>query len=287
MRKLQTTAALLLSLSVQACDPAPDLVAARASLLAAERAYADSSVSGTADIAIVRMLASDGILVSTVPELMRGRDAVRARLSADTIANRTSISWFPVRGDVSADGNHGYTYGYFETRLPDGAIRPGKYSAFWQREVDGAWKVLALRRVGREPSEISYDAPGGFATPSRARFTGARGHVAALRDSVAATDRAFSDYLAARGAAKAFETFAAPDAAHISAGVGIVFGPENIAAPLRDLPADAAFSWAPDLVQVATGGDLAYTTGLVEGAFRYFSIWQRQADGSWKFVIEG
>jgi ketosteroid isomerase-like protein len=108
-----------------------------------------------------------------------------------------------------------------------------------------------------------------------------------LRDSVAATDRAFSDYLAAHGAAEAFETFAAPDAAHISAGVAIVFGPENIAAPLRHLPADNVFSWAPDMVEVATGGDLAYTTGLVEGSFRYFSIWQRQADGSWKFVIEG
>jgi ketosteroid isomerase-like protein len=89
------------------------------------------------------------------------------------------------------------------------------------------------------------------------------------------------------GAAEAFETFAAPDAAHISAGVGIVFGPENIAAPLRSRPADDVFSWAPDIVHVATGGDLAYTSGLVEGSFRYFSIWQRQADGSWKFVIEG
>jgi ketosteroid isomerase-like protein len=255
--------------------------------LAAERAYADSSATATAAVAIVRMFASDGILVSTLQEVIRGRDSVRARLSADTIANRGTVSWFPVRGDVSADGNHGYTYGYFETHLLDGTVRPGKYSAFWQRDVDGAWKVMALRRVGREPSEISYDVPLELRTHALPRYTGDRGDVALLRDSVAATDRAFSDYLAVHGAAEAFETFAAPDAAHISAGVGIVFGPENIAAPLRSRPADDVFSWAPDIVHVATGGDLAYTSGLVEGSFRYFSIWQRQADGSWKFVIEG
>ena len=59
-------------------------------------------------------------------------------------------------------------------------------------------------------------------------------------------------------------------------------------------------SWKPEIVDVAASGDLGYTTGPYElrlpgkdgGApvvytGRYLTIWKRQSDGIWKFVVDG
>ncbi|HEX2188751.1 MAG TPA: nuclear transport factor 2 family protein, partial [Longimicrobiaceae bacterium] len=93
---------------------------------------------------------------------------------------------------------------------------------------------------------------------------------------------------------------AAPDGAHFGAGAGFEFGPAAIGAMAAGFPADVSFTWAPDVVEVAPSGDLAFTTGPVQvreakpdgtrqagPPGRYFSIWRRQADGTWKFVIDG
>ena len=59
-------------------------------------------------------------------------------------------------------------------------------------------------------------------------------------------------------------------------------------------------SWKPEIVDVAASGDLGYTTGHFElripgenGAEptlrtgRYMTVWKRQPDGTWKFVLDG
>ncbi len=54
----------------------------------------------------------------------------------------------------------------------------------------------------------------------------------------------------------------------------------------------APFSWQPERVVVNAKGDLGLSTGPVHNAEgkhigNYSSIWQRQADGSWKIVFDG
>lgn len=279
------------------------LAEARASLLAADRAYADSSGRGNLVDGIVRMLAHDGILVtgagSPVP---RGTEAARRYLVADTLRLRSTMTWRPLRADVSADGTRGYSYGFTEVRLPDGSSAPGKYSAFWRREADGSWKVMAYRRGRRAEGPVAAEPPAGFGSPSADRYPSFRpADPAALRDSVDAVERAFSAMAGARGAGAAFAANAAPDGAHFGTGADFAFGPEAIGGMFAEpLPPGQSFSWRPDVVEVAPGGDLAFTTGPIEvqelgpdgvrkvnPPGRYFSIWRRQPDGSWKFVIDG
>ena len=56
-------------------------------------------------------------------------------------------------------------------------------------------------------------------------------------------------------------------------------------------PAAPPLVWWPNWAGIAKSGDLGFTTGGVEVGGRraghYFTIWQHQADGGWKWVYDG
>jgi ketosteroid isomerase-like protein len=101
------------------------------------------------------------------------------------------------------------------------------------------------------------------------------------------TERAFAQAAAQSGIVQAFRQFAAPDA--------VMFLP----GPTPATQALATARWAGDLVWrthyvgVASSGDLAFSAGpsLLRGAGRplggfYLTIWRRQPDGGWKYVLD-
>ena len=51
-----------------------------------------------------------------------------------------SLQWTPVRADVGAAGDVGYTVGTYEASM-SGATEKGKYVAVWKKQSDGTWKV--------------------------------------------------------------------------------------------------------------------------------------------------
>jgi ketosteroid isomerase-like protein len=110
---------------------------------------------------------------------------------------------------------------------------------------------------------------------------------------VVEAEHAFAEYSIAHGMKDAFLNFAAPD--------GVIFrrGPVNaIEAWTRTNPAPTGLlTWWPVYADVSEAGDLGYTTGPYEyrdkpsdakpeGAGHYFTIWRRQPDGSWRFVVD-
>ena len=58
-----------------------------------------------------------------------------------------TVDWHPVKADIAASADLGYTIGVAEWRWPDKdgkiATRPGKYLTVWKRKPDGSWKVQA------------------------------------------------------------------------------------------------------------------------------------------------
>ncbi|MBI3474618.1 MAG: nuclear transport factor 2 family protein [Acidobacteria bacterium] len=58
----------------------------------------------------------------------------------------TSLTWTPVRGDMAASGDLGYTFGnyVFKSKDKDGKIVAsyGKYMSVWKKQKGGAWKVV-------------------------------------------------------------------------------------------------------------------------------------------------
>lgn len=57
-----------------------------------------------------------------------------------------SLTWAPVKAEMAASGDLGYTYGNYElkSRDKDGKVvtRNGKYTSIWKRQKDGSWKVV-------------------------------------------------------------------------------------------------------------------------------------------------
>jgi ketosteroid isomerase-like protein len=58
----------------------------------------------------------------------------------------TSLTWTPVKADMSASGDLGYTYGNYVFKSKDKEGKPvtyyGKYTSIWKKQKDGLWKVV-------------------------------------------------------------------------------------------------------------------------------------------------
>lgn len=115
-------------------------------------------------------------------------------------------------------------------------------------------------------------------------------------ESLAAAERAFAAETVKVGFRDGFIKYFADD------GIGFAPQPQRTREELQKSPAPTGprrviFNWAPMFGDISTAGDLGYTTGPVlytdvgenprpprHGL--YFSVWQKQADGSWKVVVD-
>jgi hypothetical protein len=113
---------------------------------------------------------------------------------------------------------------------------------------------------------------------------------------LAAAERAFAAETVKVGFRDGFIKYFADD------GIGFGPHPERTKEVLQKRPASTGprtvvFNWAPMLGHVSQAGDLGYTTGPILftdlGANPkppwhgiYFSVWQKQADGTWKVAID-
>jgi len=57
----------------------------------------------------------------------------------------TTLTWTPVKADMAASGDLGYTYGnfVFKSKDKEGKLvtHYGKYMSIWKKQKDGSWKV--------------------------------------------------------------------------------------------------------------------------------------------------
>jgi ketosteroid isomerase-like protein len=98
-------------------------------------------------------------------------------------------------------------------------------------------------------------------------------------------ERAFARLGAAKGIGPAFRRYAAADALLFTPG------PTPAAARLGGNP-PGVLRWWPTYAGIAASGELGFTTGpyVFEGAKpnhgHFFTIWRRQPDGSWRWILD-
>ncbi|HMD17073.1 MAG TPA: nuclear transport factor 2 family protein [Terriglobales bacterium] len=68
----------------------------------------------------------------------------------------TSLTWTPVKAEMAASGDLGYTYGnyVYTATNKDGKLAAsyGKYTSIWKKQKDGRWKVVVdMGNSGPDP----------------------------------------------------------------------------------------------------------------------------------------
>jgi len=268
-------------------------------LLAADRAF--SAASATTDLVsgLTAMFADDVVIPNPPEQFAEGKAAVVAMLRANADNARSRTEWTPVRGGVSADGQHGFTVGYMTLHRPDDTTLALKYLAYWVKRPEG-WRVAAYKRSRAGEGSASHAMmapalPAQLVTPSTDAAI-----IARHRETLDAAERAFSNEAQKIGLGPAFAQFGSADAVNLGGAgdAGIVVGAENIASMVSaGQPADGStLNWAPDRVIVASSGDLGVTIGMIHpntpragqpASFPFFTIWRRASPAApWRYVAE-
>jgi ketosteroid isomerase-like protein len=278
--------------------PSSESEAAHDELLRADLSRADSAARLGVAGGLSAVLTDDVIYLRGGLPLLRGRSVARMVLASDTSLSRATVRWQPVRVEVSRDGKNGYSYGYAVFASPKQetpAVRVDRYLAFWRR-VGEHWKISGYAET--------YGTPPALVTASDAILAGMLADVAMSQrtgplDAIRSADTKFSQEASRIGAGAAFGQFAAPDAQIFSGPGEFVTGPDAIAQSFGPPNGRSSLVWHPVEGEMSSSGDLGFTVGNAvftdqrEGGeplvrySKYLTVWKKQRDGTWKYVVDG
>ena len=268
-------------------------------LLDTDRNFSHQASGKPAIEAIPAMFAEDVMVPAPGNVFAQGKArAIEAmKLNADNLTAR--VEWAPIGGGISADGTHGFTFGFMTQTKGDGTTVPLKYLAYWVKGADG-WRVSAYRRRPRPEGAVDTTM---IAPSLPTRMQPATGDAAALQahaSSLAAAEKAFSDEAQKIGLGAAFARNGRDDAVNMGGpkAVGFVVGAEAIGRAVGEgTPTDRSeVEWSADRVLVASSGDLGITFGMIRfhkpekdqpAAVPFFTIWRRDdRSGRWRYIAE-
>ncbi|HET6639449.1 MAG TPA: nuclear transport factor 2 family protein [Gemmatimonadota bacterium] len=266
-------------------------------LLAADRAFAASAEAGLVD-ALAGMFAADVIVPAPGGTFLRGKEAAVEALEANPANVGTRATWTPVRVGLSADGLHGFTFGYMTATGSDSTATQFKYMTYWERQPDG-WRARGWKRAPRE----AFDVPATVMDPALpAALVDPSTDPDAIRvheESLAAAENGFSRDAQAIGLEAAFVQYGSADAVNMGPRSGpYVVGADAIGRMVGEgEPVEgSSVSWGPDEeVIVASSGDLGITFGHIRSndpasdspPFSFFTIWRRTSpDAPWRYIAE-
>ena len=133
----------LLLVALAACARRVDVVAARAALQDADRAFDRATTERRLD-GWVDFFAEDGAMLAPGGPVS-GKAAIRDHMARALSDTSFTLRWRPTASDVGAAGDLGYTVGQYEARHRDEkgsvAVRTGTYLTVWKRQADASWKV--------------------------------------------------------------------------------------------------------------------------------------------------
>lgn len=297
MSKLLPLLTLASALTIQPATPRAVVV----ELLAADVAASAASAKTTVIPGLTAMFAQDVIMQAPVVGFARGIAAATEALkgNADNVTGK--VDWTPVRAGISADGLHGFTFGYMTQRRPDGTAAAIKYLAYWIKR-DGRWQVAAYKRRLRAAGEVAMTS----IAPSMPDRLIAASSDPAMRESfeksVMAAEKAFSDEAQKIGLGPAFAKYGSPDAMNMGGpnDLAFVIGSEAIGKSVgAGQPTDSsALNWSADSAITASSGDLGVTFGYIQrnappagspaaAPVPFFTIWRRaNPTAPWRYIAE-
>ena len=282
--------------------PEPARGPARDSLFHVDQSRTDSVAARGLLAGTIALLGDNVVYLRAGAPAAFGLAATRTLLAGGDNPPAARSLWQPLGGGVSGDLLAAYTFGVAIRISP--AVSPsfGRYIAFWERVKNGPWRIAAYTEVN---GPVSTAAPGepasrhsdGDVAPSERGPAGSAA-VAEERSRIRAADSSFSDLSYRMGVAYAFANTVAPDGV-VLGDPQLVIGPRAIQDYLEARAGQSSLVWQPVFSYVAASRDLGFTigestaTGLgasgaaVQRMGKYLTVWKRQGDGTWKFVVDG
>lgn len=303
------SAAVLLSLScslsLTACAGRPSSNGSHSSaaspaaavneLLSADRAFSDASARTDLVSGLTAMFADDVVMPAPPGVWREGIAQVTETLRATADNAGARAEWTPVRGGVSADAQHGFTFGYMTVTRADGTRLPLKYLAYWVRSPKG-WRVAAYKRSRRPEGEPALALLDPAVPPTMVSVHRDSAAIAAFGRSLQGAEQSFSDEAQRIGLGPAFTKYGTSDAMNMGPGAAFVIGAEQIGWLIGgpEQPATSPVHWKSDRVRVASSGDLGISFGMIRSnadpaapAAPFFTIWRRvRSTDAWRYVAE-
>jgi ketosteroid isomerase-like protein len=237
--------------------------------------------------------ASDDVsLLAPGAELITGHTAVAAHIAKEPARKLTG--WHTLRAGVARGGDLGYTAGAFEISAQGAQKSEHAVYLFAWRKYGGSWKIAA---IVRNPAEgppapglklIKTQPPESMADP---------GDVSSAAIIKADTD--FSNLSQKTNVPEAFAAYIADNGTLLGVITEPVSGEQAVGAQFPPSPRKGVLAWKPVKADMSSTGDIGYTIGRAEfkgedregkpvtGYTKYLTIWIRQADGSWRYIIDG
>jgi ketosteroid isomerase-like protein len=269
-------------------------------LVAADRRFSEASAKTDLVSGLAHMFANDVVMMAP-GKAAHGKGAAIETLKKNPDNPKSRTQWMPKGGGVSADGLHGFTYGFMLTRGPDDKPNPGKYLAYWVKGPDG-WQVVAYKRARAAGDTPMSTAMRPLSLPARVvPAANDSAQIEQFRESLADVERSFSSDAQSIGLGPAFVRYGRRDAINLG-GPDVpefVAGNEAIGKLVgQGEPArGSSVSWGPDKTIVASSGDLGVTIGVIRrnapaggngpSEFPFFTIWRRDSvKDPWRYIAE-
>lgn len=299
---MRTRSVILATVLVAGCGlhrrpaaPEPARGPALDSLFRLDQSRGDSLLARGPVAGVVALLAENVVFLRAGVPAVYGREGARALVGAASGATALSLAWQPIGGGISDDLGSAYTYGVV-ARLSHAKspIQFERYIAFWDRNRDRVWHIAAYSEIGSPPAgEVSLSPD--QTTPPTVRLPKPLEEATA---AVRAADSLFSDLAYRMGTGFAFSNTAA-DNGVVFGSQQFVVGPDAIRSFYAGQGTSSTLTWRPVYAAVAGSRDLGFTVGesiatglgpsgaAVQRFGKYLTVWKRQRDGTWKFVVDG
>lgn len=268
---------MISSLSVFAQDP--DSSTALFSVAEAERNFSRASVAIGRVNAFKENLADESVVFQ--PDPIDGQKFYSQRKPSPLL-----LTWEPEYVDVAASEDFGISHGPWEMKdYGPKKIPPfwGYYVSVWKKQADGKWKVVVDMGNGVETKpayEVKLSYPKGSDKKREFKAVDAK----TVESSLMKWEDEFAKL--SKNNVEMYMKHLTTDARIIRMGHFPATSTDSIRALLGK---QTDLTWKPIDGDVATSGDLGYSYGSYESKSEkghYLHIWKKQADQSWKMVID-
>ena len=245
-------------------------------LVDAERKFAQTAQEKGTRAAFLEFLAPDGIVFRPGPVNGQETWSKRPETGLDLV-------WEPTFASISRSGDFGYDSGPAKWRAKKSDPKFtgfGHFVSIWKKQSDGGWKVAL--DCGIENSGSDVKPPLRLVTP---------------KDGGKASEQSFKDAqvafiaTAAFDFTKAFRQFGSDEVRLYRDGSFPTIGRKDGAELLGS--EQAGMTLEVMKTDMSSGGDLAYTYGTYSDtrsqpskAGHFVEIWQTDATGAWKLVLD-